>query len=207
MIGAINSSNINVLVAFGGGIISILSPCVLPMVPGYLSLVTGLTVTELEGGEHQHLVRIAMMTGLFALGLWRGVHHPRPRLDVDWSDGVPQSGDAHAGLRAGRVRDGALPRGLAVPPRSAAVSGEAVPGQRPLRHVHRACRRCRVRVRLVAVPRPRHGCVDRRRLERRPAFAPSRCSSPTQPAWAWRSCSSVLRSVAGRRRSTSSSAT
>jgi cytochrome c-type biogenesis protein len=66
--GAITSSNISILVAFGGGIVSILSPCVLPMIPGYLSLVTGLTVTELQGGEHKHLVRIATMTGLFALG-------------------------------------------------------------------------------------------------------------------------------------------
>jgi cytochrome c-type biogenesis protein len=68
IIGGITSSNISILVAFGGGIISILSPCVLPMIPGYLSLVTGLTVTELQGGEHRHLVRIATMTGFFALG-------------------------------------------------------------------------------------------------------------------------------------------
>ena len=40
----VSASNVNVLVAFGGGIISFLSPCVLPIVPGYLSLVTGLTV-------------------------------------------------------------------------------------------------------------------------------------------------------------------
>lgn len=68
IIGAITSSNISILVAFGGGIVSILSPCVLPMIPGYLSLVTGLSVAELQGGEHRHMVRIAMMTGLFALG-------------------------------------------------------------------------------------------------------------------------------------------
>lgn len=68
IIGAITSSNISIIVAFGGGIVSILSPCVLPMIPGYLSLVTGLTVSELQGGEHRHMVRIAMMTGYFALG-------------------------------------------------------------------------------------------------------------------------------------------
>jgi cytochrome c-type biogenesis protein len=68
ILAAITSSNISLLVAFGGGIVSILSPCVLPMVPGYLSLVTGLSVTELQGGEHRHLVRIATMTALFALG-------------------------------------------------------------------------------------------------------------------------------------------
>jgi cytochrome c-type biogenesis protein len=68
VIGEITSSNINILYAFGGGIVSILSPCVLPMVPGYLSLVTGLTVTELQGGERRHMVRIAYMTAYFALG-------------------------------------------------------------------------------------------------------------------------------------------
>ena len=42
------SSNLYVFAAFGAGVISFVSPCVLPIVPGYLSLVTGLSVTELE---------------------------------------------------------------------------------------------------------------------------------------------------------------
>jgi cytochrome c-type biogenesis protein len=33
-------------VAFGGGVISLLSPCVLPVVPAYLSITTGLGLTE-----------------------------------------------------------------------------------------------------------------------------------------------------------------
>src|SRR5262249_13075988 len=36
------------LAAFGGGLISFLSPCVLPIVPGYVSLVTGLEISELQ---------------------------------------------------------------------------------------------------------------------------------------------------------------
>ena len=68
LLGTISPSNITVLVAFGGGIVSILSPCVLPLVPAYLSLVTGLSVTELREGERKHLWRIAAMTGLFTLG-------------------------------------------------------------------------------------------------------------------------------------------
>jgi len=32
------------LVAFGGGLVSFLSPCVLPLVPVYLSMITGLEV-------------------------------------------------------------------------------------------------------------------------------------------------------------------
>jgi cytochrome c-type biogenesis protein len=64
----VSPSNINVLVAFGGGIISFLSPCVLPIVPGYLSLVSGLTFGELEAPDARRLARIAINTGLFVLG-------------------------------------------------------------------------------------------------------------------------------------------
>jgi cytochrome c-type biogenesis protein len=62
------SSNLYVLTAFGGGIISFLSPCVLPIVPGYLSLVSGLTLGEIEEPQARALKRIAVTTGLFVLG-------------------------------------------------------------------------------------------------------------------------------------------
>ena len=44
-------SDVNVLAylaAVGGGVVSFLSPCVLPLVPGYLSIVTGLDIATLE---------------------------------------------------------------------------------------------------------------------------------------------------------------
>ena len=63
------NSNLYLLTAFGGGVISFLSPCVLPMVPGYLSLVTGLSVGEIQEGNNPHyLKRIAINTGMFVLG-------------------------------------------------------------------------------------------------------------------------------------------
>lgn len=65
---AVTSQNIGYFVAFGGGIVSILSPCVLPMVPGYLSVVTGLEIAELEEGRPADIGRIAMATALFTLG-------------------------------------------------------------------------------------------------------------------------------------------
>ncbi|MDA8300406.1 MAG: sulfite exporter TauE/SafE family protein [Actinomycetota bacterium] len=40
------------LVAFASGLLSFASPCVLPLVPAYLSLVTGLDAKELRSGEH-----------------------------------------------------------------------------------------------------------------------------------------------------------
>jgi cytochrome c-type biogenesis protein len=62
------SSNLYILVAFGGGIMSFLSPCVLPIVPGYLSLVSGLTLGEIEEARSTALRRIAITTGMFVLG-------------------------------------------------------------------------------------------------------------------------------------------
>ncbi len=46
----ISADPLGVLVAFGAGMLSFLSPCVLPLVPGYVSMVSGLSATELEAG-------------------------------------------------------------------------------------------------------------------------------------------------------------
>ncbi len=56
------------LVAFGGGIVSFLSPCVLPLVPAYLSIVTGLEVAEVQSGAKGNAKRIAWDTALFVAG-------------------------------------------------------------------------------------------------------------------------------------------
>ena len=58
------------IVAFGGGIISFLSPCVLPLVPAYLSVVTGIDVVEFRGGTVTlaRTVRTLRTTLLFILG-------------------------------------------------------------------------------------------------------------------------------------------
>ena len=56
------------LAAFGGGIVSFLSPCVLPLVPGYLSVVTGYDIAELRDGGTGRLGRIAGHTALFVAG-------------------------------------------------------------------------------------------------------------------------------------------
>ena len=47
--GAITADPVGVLAAFGAGILSFLSPCVLPLVPGYVSMVSGLSAAELGG--------------------------------------------------------------------------------------------------------------------------------------------------------------
>ena len=64
------TKNLYMLTAFGAGVISFLSPCVLPIVPGYLCLVTGLSVGEIQAEEKQPkvLARITLDTALFVLG-------------------------------------------------------------------------------------------------------------------------------------------
>lgn len=54
--------------AFGGGVISFLSPCVLPMVPGYLSLITGTDITALDDEPKGRRLAVLRDTGLFVLG-------------------------------------------------------------------------------------------------------------------------------------------
>ncbi len=55
-------------VAFGGGLISFASPCVLPLVPGYLSVITGLDVGELQESRRSNALAVTRDTGLFVLG-------------------------------------------------------------------------------------------------------------------------------------------
>ena len=42
--------NVTLLAAFGAGILSFVSPCVLPLIPGYLSYISGLSLDEMRGG-------------------------------------------------------------------------------------------------------------------------------------------------------------
>jgi cytochrome c-type biogenesis protein len=61
-------TDVGYVAAFGGGFVSFLSPCVLPLVPAYLSMVTGLDVAEIRAGDRRHAGRIVRDTGLFVLG-------------------------------------------------------------------------------------------------------------------------------------------
>ncbi len=63
-----NTEGVTYLAAFAGGLVSFLSPCVLPIVPGYLSLVTGLDVAELRDEPERHTARIVRDTSLFIAG-------------------------------------------------------------------------------------------------------------------------------------------
>ena len=45
--------NVTLLAAFGAGLLSFISPCVLPLIPGYLSYVSGLSLDELRGTSNR----------------------------------------------------------------------------------------------------------------------------------------------------------
>jgi cytochrome c-type biogenesis protein len=65
-------------IAFAAGVVSFLSPCVLPLVPGYLSFMTGLSGAELLGEEatSSRASRTATTTG--AAAAEAGSHEPVP---------------------------------------------------------------------------------------------------------------------------------
>jgi cytochrome c-type biogenesis protein len=46
-------SDLTILVALAAGVISFLSPCVLPLVPSYLAFVTGMSLEDLEAGVNR----------------------------------------------------------------------------------------------------------------------------------------------------------
>src|ERR1700739_4705216 len=54
--------------AFIAGLISFLSPCVLPLVPGYVSLISGAGVEELKSPQAQLMRRVMVNSVGFILG-------------------------------------------------------------------------------------------------------------------------------------------
>ena len=60
------NESVGLWVALAGGVLSFLSPCVLPLVPSYLSFVTGMSLEDLQGGVDRRAT--FMHSLLFVLG-------------------------------------------------------------------------------------------------------------------------------------------
>lgn len=61
--------NVTLLAAFGAGFLSFISPCVLPLIPGYLSFVSGVSLEDMKGGAPVAARRQVVITSLaFVLG-------------------------------------------------------------------------------------------------------------------------------------------
>lgn len=64
-----DASSLSFGLAFVAGLVSFLSPCVLPLVPSYVTFVTGMTLDELTAnGRHAARRRAALHALLFVLG-------------------------------------------------------------------------------------------------------------------------------------------
>jgi cytochrome c-type biogenesis protein len=80
-----DSAGLGLVVAFGAGLLSFLSPCVLPLVPSYIGFITGLTLEEMGSRRHVALLHalmfilgfslIFMLLGATATALGRALGH------------------------------------------------------------------------------------------------------------------------------------
>lgn len=56
------------IAAFVAGLVSFLSPCVLPLVPGYVSLISGASIEELQSKDRKLLNTVLLHSIMFILG-------------------------------------------------------------------------------------------------------------------------------------------
>ena len=86
------ASGVGILTALGAGLVSFLSPCVLPLVPGYLSAVTGVSVGELDHVDRRRVLvpslvfvasfsTIFILLGLTATGIGQALQDHRDTLE------------------------------------------------------------------------------------------------------------------------------
>src|SRR5699024_12661746 len=59
---------VSLLLAFGAGFLSFISPCVLPLFPAFLSYITGVSVSELSNDDKKFNMSSLIHTIIFLLG-------------------------------------------------------------------------------------------------------------------------------------------
>jgi cytochrome c-type biogenesis protein len=64
------TESVGIGIAFGAGVLSFLSPCVLPLVPSYLSFVTGMSLEDLQEGLDR---RATLVHSLLFVGGFTGI--------------------------------------------------------------------------------------------------------------------------------------
>src|SRR5882757_9037911 len=90
MVADLSVGGVGILTAFGAGLVSFLSPCVLPLVPGYLSAVTGVAAVELGEADWRKvlgpsLLFVASFSAIFiALGILFVAALFVPMLNKEW---------------------------------------------------------------------------------------------------------------------------
>ena len=108
VLAAIHADPLGLLVAFGAGMLSFLSPCVLPLVPAYLSMVSGLTAAELSAlqtapapAPSPVAVGVPVAVGGVEPGPAAAAEHPAPVTD---DPRAPSAGPGPEELRLHRSR-------------------------------------------------------------------------------------------------------
>ena len=94
MIPVLAAADTTVFAAFAVGFVSFISPCVLPLVPGYLSAISGISLAEIRSGEHsmRHILMPAIVfclsftlmfvaLGMTATGLGSSLRDHKETLD------------------------------------------------------------------------------------------------------------------------------
>ncbi len=60
-----DAGSVSFLLAFSAGFLSFVSPCVLPLIPSYVSYITGISFEDLvEGGEEKNFTRICFLNSI-----------------------------------------------------------------------------------------------------------------------------------------------
>ena len=109
------ASGIAIPVAFGAGLISFLSPCVLPLVPGYISAVAGVAPAEIRAR------RVIGPSLAFVASFSVDLHRARAARPAGAARRADRA-DGAEGLRRADRRDGRRLRARAVRARSSAAS-------------------------------------------------------------------------------------
>jgi len=62
-------THLNLIVAFLAGVLGFFSPCVVPLIPGYISFVSGISLPDMDlSARRQHVGRVLLATVTFVLG-------------------------------------------------------------------------------------------------------------------------------------------
>lgn len=64
-----NEVDVGVAIAFTAGVLSFLSPCVLPLVPSYLTFVTGMSLEDLQAGVNRRATFVHSVLFVFGFSL------------------------------------------------------------------------------------------------------------------------------------------
>jgi len=62
-------TEVNLILAFVAGVLGFLSPCIVPLIPGYLSFVSGVSLAEMDvAARRRHVGQVLGTTALFVAG-------------------------------------------------------------------------------------------------------------------------------------------